>query len=162
MTETKTQGGPLEVGSAAPDFTLKDQAGTDVTLSSYRGKKNVVLVFYPMSFTSVCSAQLPGYNQKEHRWEEQEAVVLGISIDSVPVHKAFAEYLGGVDFPLLSDFYPHGDVARRYGVLRPEGFSERATFVIDKRGIVRYAEVHPFGGVPDRSGAIDALRALPR
>jgi peroxiredoxin len=160
MTDTTTQGGPIEVGSVAPDFTLRDQEGRDVSLSSFRGERNVVLVFYPMSFTSVCSVQMPGYNGSVHRWEDEEAQVLGISVDSVPVHKAFAEYVGGVDFPLLADFYPHGAVARGYGVLRENGTSERATFVIDKKGIVRYAEVHPMGSVPDRTGAIEALRAI--
>lgn len=160
MTETRTQTAPIEVGAVAPDFTLRDQSGRPITLSSFRGKQNVVLVFYPASFTSVCSVQMPGYNQKEQRWEDQEAQVLGISVDSVAVHKAFADYLGGIDYPLLADFYPHGEVARRYGILRPEGTAERATFVIDKQGIVRYAEVHPIGGVPDRAKAIEALRSI--
>jgi len=162
MTETKTETSPLRVGDVAPDFTLLDQAGAEVTLSSFRGKKNVVLVFYPASFTSICSVQMPGYNQTQQRWEDQEAQVLGISVDSVPVHKAFAEYIGGIDYPLLADFYPHGAVAQAYGVFRPHGVAERATIVIDKRGIVRHVEVHPMGGVPDRTPAIAALRAIER
>jgi peroxiredoxin (alkyl hydroperoxide reductase subunit C) len=160
MTETKTQSSPIRVGEVAPDFTLKDQSGNAVTLSSFRGKRNVVLVFYPASFTRVCNVQMPGYDQDKERWEEQEALVLGISVDSVPVHKAFAEYVGGVDFPLLADFYPHGEVARAYGLLRPEGTAQRATVVVDKQGIVRFVEIHPMGGVPDRTPAIEALRSL--
>jgi peroxiredoxin len=160
MTETRAQATPIGVGSVAPDFTLKDQTGSAVSLASYRGRKNVVLIFYPGSFTSVCSVQVPGYNQKEQRWEDQDAQVLAVSVDSVAVHQAFAEYVGGVDFPILADFYPHGEVARRYGILRPEGTSERATFVIDKQGIVRHAEIHPMGQVPDRAKAIEALRAI--
>ncbi len=162
MNETKTETGRLRAGDRAPDFTLQDQTGKPVTLSSFQGKKNVVLVFYPESFTSICSVQMPGYNQDHQRWEDLEAQVLGISVDSAPVHKAFAEYIGGIDFPLLADFYPHGAVAEAYGVLRANGVAERATIVIDKQGIVRHVEVHPIGGVPDRTPAIEALRALGR
>jgi peroxiredoxin (alkyl hydroperoxide reductase subunit C) len=160
MSETETQHSAIPVGGKAPDFTLKDQSGADVSLADFRGKKHVVLVFYPASFTSICAVQMPGYNQTEQRWEDQAAQVLGISVDSVAVHKAFAEYIGGVDFPLLADFFPHGAVAKAYGVLRPNGTAERSTFVVDKTGIVRYAEVHPMGSVPDRAPAIEVLRAL--
>ena len=159
MTATMTTLTPIKVGEKAPDFTLKDQSGTLVTLSSYRGKRNVVLVFYPLSFTSVCSVQMPAYSRERQRFEDYDAEVLGISIDSSAVHKAFAESVG-VEDPLLADFYPHGDVAKAYGVLRAEGFAERSTFVIDKQGIVRYAEVHEFGRVPDRTKALEALSAL--
>ncbi|HEU4724605.1 MAG TPA: peroxiredoxin [Candidatus Eisenbacteria bacterium] len=159
MTATMTTLTPIKVGEMAPDFTLKDQAGSAVTLSSYRGKRNVVLVFYPLSFTSVCSVQMPAYSKERQRFEDFDAEVLGISVDSSAVHKAFAESVG-VEYPLLADFYPHGGVARAYGVLRAEGFAERATFVIDKQGIVRYAEVHDMGRVPDRSKALEALRSL--
>ena len=162
MSETKTEAAPIRVGEVAPDFTLKDQTGEDVTLSSFRGSRHVVLVFYPESFTSICSVQMPGYNQAHQRWEDQEAQVLGISVDSPAVHKAFAEYIGGIDFPLLADFYPHGAVAAAYGILRPNGVAERATIVVDKAGIVRHVDVHPIGGVPDRAPAIEALRALNR
>jgi peroxiredoxin len=160
MNPIMTSSNPIAVGTVAPDFTLKDQNGNAVTLSSFRGKRNVVLVFYPLSFTSVCSVQMPGYNQERQRLEDHEAQVLGISIDSVPVHKAFAEHVGGIEFPLLADFYPHGAVARSYGILRSEGFAERSTFVIDKQGVVRFAEIHELGKVPDRSGAIEVLKAL--
>ena len=159
MTATMTQLTPIKVGERAPDFTLKDQDGNSVSLTSFQGKQNVVLVFYPLSFTSVCSVQMPGYSKERQGFEDHDAAVLGISVDSSAVHKAFAESVG-VEYPLLADFYPHGAVARAYGVFRPEGFSERATFVIDKQGIVRYAEVHELGRVPDRAKAIEALGAL--
>ena len=149
----------LAAGTEAPDFTLKDQDGNAVTLSSFLGKRNVVLVFYPLSFTSVCAVQMPGYNKERQSFENYDAQVFGISVDSAAVHKAFAESVG-VEFPLLADFYPHGAVARAYGVLRSEGFSERSTFVIDKQGIVRYAEVHEIGKVPDRTKAIEVLSTL--
>ena len=158
-TPTPTPTSPIKVGEKAPDFTLRDQFGNAVTLSSFLGKRNVVLVFYPLSFTSVCAVQMPGYSKEKPRFEDHDAQILGISIDSAPVHRAFAESVG-VDYPLLADFYPHGAVAAAYGVFRADGVSERATFVIDKKGIVRYAEVHPFGRVPDRGPAIEALKAL--
>jgi mycoredoxin-dependent peroxiredoxin len=159
VNATMTQPTPIQVGAQAPDFTLKDQTGSAVTLSSFRGKRNVVLVFYPLSFTSVCTVQMPGYSEDKPRFEDHDAQVLGISVDSGPVHKAFADSVG-VDYPLLADFYPHGAVATAYGVFRAEGYSERATFVIDKKGTVRWAEVHELGKVPDRSKALEALKAL--
>ena len=159
MTATMTTTTPIKIGEKAPDFTLNDQAGNAVTLSSYRGKRNVVLVFYPLSFTSVCSVQMPAYSKERGRFEDYDAEVLGISVDSAPVHKAFAESVG-VEYPLLADFYPHGGVAKAYGVFRSEGYAERATFVIDKQGIVRYSEIHEIGRVPDRTRALETLAAL--
>ena len=93
-------------------------------------------------------------------FEGLEAQVLGVSVDSVPAHKAWAEQLGGIDYPMLADFFPHGDVARKYGVLRPEGYSERATFVIDKQGIVRHIEIHQIGKLPDHERLLETLRRL--
>ena len=159
MTATMTQPTPIKTGDFAPDFTLNDESGNAVKLSSFRGKRNVVLVFYPLSFTSLCSVMMPGYSKEKPRYEENDAQILGISVDSAPVHKAFAESVG-IDYPLLADFYPHGAVAEAYGVLRPEGIAERATFVIDKMGIVRHAEVHDIARVPDRSKALEALKSL--
>lgn len=160
MTATTTiKARPIQVGEKAPDFTLEDQARDAVTLSSFAGKRNVVLVFYPLSFTSLCSVQMPGYNQEQQTLDDHDAVVLGISVDSSAVHRAFADSVG-VEYPLLADFYPHGAVAQAYGVLRPEGTAERATLVIDKQGIVRHSEVHDIGRVPDRAKAIEALGKL--
>lgn len=150
----------LKLGESAPDFTLSDHTGSKVTLSSFRGKKNVVLVFHPLAFTSVCDVQMPGYSKEKQSFEGLDAQVLGMSVDSVPAHKAWAEHLGGIDYPLLADFWPHGEVARKYGILRPEGYSERATFVIDKKGIIRHIEVHEIGKVPDRTRLIDLLETL--
>jgi peroxiredoxin len=150
----------LKVGDTAPDFTLNDQNGHPVTLSSHRGKKNVVLVFHPLAFTSVCTVQMPGYNREKQSFQGLDTQVLGLSVDSAPTHKAWADQLGGIDYPLLADFWPHGEVAKQYGILRPEGYSERATFVIDKKGIVRHIEVHEIGKVPDRAKLVDILRPL--
>jgi peroxiredoxin len=150
----------LKVGDSAPDFSLRDQDGNAVSLSDYQGKKNVVLVFHPLAFTSICSTQMPGYNKELQTFEGLETQVLGLSVDSSPAHRAWAEMLGGIDYPMLADFYPHGEVARKYGILRPEGISERATFVIDKDGKVRSIEVHDIGTLPDHQKMLETLRSL--
>ena len=150
----------LKVGDKAPDFTLMDHKNQAVTLSSFQGKKHVVLIFHPLAFTSICSVQMPGYNRERQTFEGLEAQVLGLSVDSVPAHKAWADQLGGIDYPMLADFYPHGEVAKKYGILRPEGYSERATFVIDKQGIIRHIEVHEIGKLPDHAKIVEFLRGL--
>jgi len=150
----------LKIGDKAPDFTLADQNGDKVTLSSFAGKKNVVLVFHPLAFTSVCAIQMPGYSKERQTFEGLEAQVLGISVDSVPTHKAWVDHLGGIEYPILADFWPHGEVAKNYGVLRSEGYSERATFVIDKKGVIRHIEVHEIGKVPDRAKLLELLKSM--
>ena len=160
MEGTMDRTSTLQVGQAAPDFNLADQNGSKVTLSSFRGSKSVVLVFHPLAFTSVCAVQMPGYSKERQSFEGLEAQVLGISVDSVPTHKAWADHLGGIDYPLLADFWPHGAVAKQYGILRSEGYSERATFVIDKKGIIRHIEVHEIGKVPDRAKLVRLMKTL--
>jgi peroxiredoxin (alkyl hydroperoxide reductase subunit C) len=150
----------LKAGDKAPDFTLADQNGAKVTLSSFAGKKYVVLVFHPLAFTSVCAIQMPGYSKERQSFDGLETQVLGISVDSVPTHKAWVDHLGGIEYPILADFWPHGEVAKSYGILRPEGYSERATFVIDKKGIIRHIEVHEIGKVPDRAKLLELLKTL--
>lgn len=135
-------------GDRAPDFTLPSISGREVSLSDYRDKNNVVLSFVPAAWTPVCSEQWPGYNLGREEIEKRDAVILGISVDNVPTLHAWAEAMGKCWFPILSDFYPHGEVASRYGVLRSEGFTERALFIIDKQGIVRHAEVVDINKVP--------------
>jgi peroxiredoxin len=161
MEATMTRTTTLKVGDKAPDFTLSDQNGNSITLSDYIGKKNVVLLFHPLAFTSVCDVQMPGYNRERQSFDGLNAQVLGISVDSVPAHRAWAEKLGGIDYPLLADFWPHGEAAKKYGILRSEGYSERATFVIDKQGVIRDIEVHEIGTMPDRQKVIDVIRNLP-
>lgn len=150
----------LKVGDSAPDFTLQDQDDNPVTLSEFRGKKNVVLIFHPLAFTSICSTQMPGYNKDRQSFDGLDTQVLGISVDSSPAHRAWAEMLGGIDYPMLADFWPHGEVSKRYGVLRPEGISERATIVIDKKGVVRGIEVHDIGVLPDHDKMLETLRSI--
>lgn len=103
---------------------------------------------------------MPSYEDDLERFEGNDTQVLGISVDSVPSHEAWQKSIGGITYPLLSDFYPHGKVAEQYGVLRGEGHSERALFVIDKQGVVRYIDVHPIDQQPDNEEIFDVLRKL--
>ena len=133
----------VEIGEQAPDFELKDQHGTLVRLSSLRGSKNVVIVFYPLAFSGVCSSELCAMRDDFPEVTRDDAELLTISVDSTFTHRAWAdaEHFG---FPLLSDFWPHGEVARLYGVFDANmGVATRGTFIIDKAGIVRWKIVNP-------------------
>jgi peroxiredoxin len=126
----------IQVGEEAPDFVLKDNAGNDVRLSDFRGKRNVVLVFYPFTFTGVCQGELCELRDDLSSFETADAQVLAISCDSRHAQNKWAAEQG-FTFPLLSDFWPHGEVSRRYGVFNEAvGCANRATFVIDKDGRV--------------------------
>ena len=127
----------VKIGDKAPDFTLPSVAGEKVTLSQYRGKKNVVISFVPAAWTPVCSDQWPGYNIVKSLFDENDAVLIGITVDNIPTLHAWTRQMGDLWFPVLSDFWPHGEVAARYGVLRTDGTSERALFIIDKSGVIR-------------------------
>jgi len=151
----------LKVGDAALDFTLPTLSGEKLTLSRYRGKKNVVISFVPAAWTPVCSQQWPGYNIAREFFDKNDAVLLGISVDNIPTLYAWTREMGKLWFPVLSDFWPHGAVAEKYGVLRPEGVSERALFVIDKKGVVRYVDIHDINVMPrleDLVGELEKLR----
>ena len=139
----------LPVGTRAPDFALRDAAGNTVRLSDYRGKP-VVLVFYPLDWSPGCSQQLDLYQHDLAEFTRRGAVLLGISVDSIYSHGAWAA-VRGLKFPLLADFEPKGEVARRYQVWRDkDGFSERALYVVDGEGIIRYAHISPeLGKIPD-------------
>ena len=139
----------LVVGDSAPDFSLPSLAGEKVTLSRFRGKKNVVISFVPAAWTPVCSEQWPGYNIIKDVFDAGDAILLGITVDNIPTLHAWTEQMGGVWFPVLSDFWPHGKVAEEYGILRSDGTSERALFVIDKQGVLRYVDVHDINERPD-------------
>ena len=147
----------LQVGDLAPDFTLPATTDEPISLSSYRGKKNVVLAFYPFDWSPVCSLQLPGIQENLPQFKALNAVILGISVDSRHSHKAFSEHLG-LEFPLLSDY--DKQVCQAYGVLREGGFAERALFVVDRQDIIRYVHVNPIGEVPDNKPVLDVLRKL--
>lgn len=150
----------LKVGDQAPDFELQDQDRKPVKLSDFRGKKNVVLAFNPLAFTGVCEAQMSSYEADKDEFAKYDAVVLGVSVDSAPVHAAWAKQMGAT-FPLLADFYPHGEVAKQYGIFMDDrGISERAVFVIDKQGIIRYIDVHQTLEQPDNEAVFEVLRKL--
>ncbi len=150
----------LKVGDRAPDFTLPSIAGEPVRLSAYAGKKNVVISFVPAAWTPVCSEQWPGYNVVRAMFEARNAVMIGISVDNIPTLFAWTKDMGEVWFPVLSDFWPHGEVARKYGVLRSTGVSERALFVIDREGIIRYIDVHDINERPKLEELMAALDEL--
>jgi peroxiredoxin len=149
----------LAPGAEAPDFTLKDQGGNDVTLSSFRDKQNVVLVFYPFTFTGVCQGELCSLRDNLSEYESASAQVLAISCDSRHAQKKWAEEQG-FTFPVLSDFWPHGAVARAYGVFNEQlGCANRATFVIDKQGKVVDVFESPNLGTPRDKAEYDAALA---
>ena len=154
----------VKVGEPAPDFTLPSVKGDKVSLHQYRGKKNVVLSFVPAAWTPVCSDQWPGYNIAKDFFDQNDAILLGITVDNIPTLYAWTNQMcmGGGDlwFPVLSDFYPHGATADSYGVLRSDGVSERALFVIDKEGIIRYIDVHDINARPALEDLVRQLEKL--
>ena len=154
---------PVEKGQEAPDFTLKNPDNEDVTLSSFRGRRNVVLVFYPGAFSSVCTRQLTQINEHGDRYAEGDAQVLGVSVDSRYAQGAFARELGLTETILLADFEPKGAVSRAYGVYRDDkGSSGRATFVIDKQGIVQGVSLPAAPGeMPDEEEYFRTLAVCP-
>ena len=139
----------VKVGDPAPDFTLPAVSGGKITLSQYRGKKNVVLSFVPAAWTPVCSDQWPGYNIVKELFDMNNAILLGITVDNIPTLYAWTRQMGKLWFPVLSDFWPHGQVADRYGVLRSDGVSERALLYIDTKGIIRDIQVNDINKRPD-------------
>ena len=147
----------VDVGQEAPDFTLRDQHGHPTTLSSFRGDKNVVLTFYPWAFTSTCTGELCEIRDRITGFDNDDTVTLAVSCDAQFSLRIFAER-EGYTFPLLSDFWPHGDVAKAYGVFDEEdGVAIRGTFIIDKQGIVRFAVVK---GIDDARDPVEYEKAL--
>ena len=150
----------IAVGSEAPDFTLKDQDGQLVRLSDYRGKKNVLLVFFPLAFTGICQGELDDIRDNLPHFENDDTATLAISVGPSPTHKIWATE-SGFTFPVLSDFWPHGAVAEDYGVFNFDaGIANRGTFVIDRSGIVRFAEMNGPGEARDQRLWTEALAAL--
>lgn len=150
----------VEIGQPAPDFTLSNQYGAPVTLSQYRGDKNVVVVFFPKAFTSTCTGELCQIAEEKQYFETDDTVVLGISTDTDATLKAFSA-AENIDYQLLSDHWPHGAVAQEYGAFLPErGFATRATFVVDKDGVLRWSVVNPPGEARSTADYREALAAL--
>ncbi|MBW1841817.1 MAG: peroxiredoxin [Deltaproteobacteria bacterium] len=150
----------VRVGQKAPDFTLPSVSGEKISLKQFKGKKNVVISFVPAAWTPVCSDQWPGYNIVKARFENNDAILLGITVDNIPTLHAWTNQMGDLWFPVLSDFWPHGRVAEMFGVLRSDGTTERALFVIDKEGILRYAYVEDINKRPDLKLLVTELEKL--
>ncbi len=150
----------VKAGQEAPDFTLPSVSGKKITLSDYRGKKNVVLSFVPAAWTPVCSHQWPGYNIAKDEFDENNTILLGITVDNLPTLYAWTQQMGQVWFEVLSDFWPHGDVAAAYGVLRSDGIAERALFFINKEGIINAVAVMDINQKPDMKNCSAELEKL--
>lgn len=150
----------LNVGDKAPDFSLPAVSGEKVSLGQYLGKKNVVISFVPAAWTPVCSDQWPGYNLIKDIFDKNDATLIGITVDNIPTLYAWTGEMGNLWFPVLSDFWPHGAVAKKYGVLRSNGVSERALFVIDKKGIIRYIDIHDINQRPNLEVLVKELEKL--
>ncbi|GHB38822.1 peroxiredoxin [Streptomyces cirratus] len=147
----------IEVGSKAPDFELKDNHGATVRLSDFRGEKAVVLLFYPFAFTGVCTGELCELRDQLPRFQNDEVQLLAVSNDSVPTLRVFGEQ-ENLEYPLLSDFWPHGETSRAYGVFdEDKGCAVRGTFIIDKDGVVRWTVVN---GLPDARDLNEYIKAL--
>jgi len=150
----------ITLGSAAPDFELSDQHGNKVSLASFKGKKNVVLLFYPFSFTGTCTGELCAMRDDLAAFQNDGVQVLAVSCDSMFTQRIFAEK-EGYEFPVLADFWPHGAVAKSYGIFDDvRGCSLRGTFVIDKEGIVRWQVVNGLGDARNLEDYKSALAAL--
>ena len=158
----------LKVGELAPDFKVPATTGDDQAdfhLGNYRGEKNVVIVFFPAAFTSVCSSELKGLQADLAKFAGYDAEVVGISTDSVPAQTAFQEILGGLSFPLASDRWPYAKTGEAYGVFpatkhKFAPFNDRAIFVVDKAGKISWFKVYPAPEQPGIGEVLDALRKL--
>jgi peroxiredoxin len=147
----------LEIGDAAPEFSLRDQHGQDQSLASRRGQRNVLLVFYPFAFTGVCAGEMKALVANAPSWDELATDVMAVSCDSVPSLRVFAEQQG-VEFPMVSDFWPHGAVSTAYGAFDETlGAAGRATFAIDRGGAVRWTIRT---AIPNARDITDYLKAL--
>ncbi|WP_433464816.1 peroxiredoxin [Spirillospora sp. CA-128828] len=150
-----------EVGTEAPDFTLKDQNNQEVTLSSFRGARNVLVVFYPFAFSGICTGELCAVRDDIGSFQNENVQILGVSVDHMFSLKAWSND-EGYRFPLLSDFWPHGAVAKDYGVFNADrGMAVRGTFLVDKSGTLRFTEVNAPGEARDQETWKQALATLP-
>jgi len=151
---------PVMKGETAPDFTLKDQNGQDFQLSSMRGKR-VLLSFHPLAWTGVCADQMKALESHKGIFASLNTVAVGISVDSMPTKKAWTDDLGIMTTRLLSDFWPHGQIARLYGLFREkDGFAERANVLVDEEGIIVFSKVYEISRLPDLEEIVDILKAF--
>ncbi len=150
----------LDIGTSAPDFTLKDQEGRPVALSTFRGVKDVLLVFFPLAFTGICQGELDSIQARLPSFVNDDVQTLAISVGPPPTHKVWATQ-SGFTLPMLSDFWPHGAVARAYDVFNDDaGFANRGTFVVDRGGVIRFAAMVGPGQARDQASWTGALAAL--
>ncbi|MDI6850350.1 MAG: peroxiredoxin [bacterium] len=139
----------IKIGAIVPDFTLKDQNGGPFLLGSHKGKK-ILLSFHPLAFTEICSQQMKALEQNYEKFEKLNVIPVGISVDPIPSKQAWAEKLGIKKLRILSDFWPHGAVAKSLGIFREnEGFSERANIIVDEEGKVIFVKVYEIKQLPD-------------
>lgn len=149
----------VEVGELAQDFSIPDQNGHDIRLSGFPGKR-VILSFHPLAWTSICARQMEALEENRKAFDALGAVALGISVDSVPCKRAWAERLGIRKTRLLADFWPHGAVAQMYGVFDSQkGYSRRANIVVDEFGRIIFVGEYPATAVPDMQDVLDVLQA---
>jgi len=159
---------PLKIGDTAPEFELPAVVGEDRTkfrLSEHQGKKNVILAFYPLDWTSTCTMHVPTYQTALEQLSKLDAQVAAISVDTLASHVAWQQKsIGKMDFPICSDAYPHGEVAQKYGLLRTgdpiPGINDRAVFVVDKQGKIAFANVYELNDLPDVDDVIEVLETL--
>jgi peroxiredoxin len=150
----------IKVGSSAPDFSLKDQEGKEFKLSEQKGKR-VLLSFHPLAWTGVCASQMLSLEQNYSTFESLNTVAVGLSVDTVPAKKAWADNLGIKRVRLLSDFWPHGAVAKAYDIFREkDGFSERANIIVDERGKVAFFKTYPLSQLPDIDEIMAAVKKM--
>ena len=147
----------VSVGKKLKDFKLKDQTGQDFVLSDYRGKR-VLLSFHPLAWTRVCGKQMQSLERNRKALDKLNTVAVGLSIDSVPSKAAWARSLKIKNTRLLSDFWPHGGVAKSLGILRTEGISERANIIVDEKGRVIFVKIYPIRQLPDIAEILAALK----
>jgi peroxiredoxin len=153
MAEAKA----VQKGKKVKDFNLKDQNGQDFNLSACKGKK-VLLSFHPLAWTPICARQMQDLEENRKAFDRLNTVAVGMSIDSVPCKAAWAKSLKIKDTKLLADFWPHGAVAKSMGILRNEGFSERANIIVDEAGKVQFVRVYPIKQLPDLAEILAALK----
>jgi peroxiredoxin len=148
---------PSIVGKKAKDFTLRDQNGQECRLSSFLGRR-VLLSFHPLAWTPICAQQMKDLERNKKTFEKLNTVALGLSVDSVPCKSAWARSLRISKTPLPADFWPHGAVAKSFGILRPEGFSQRANILVDEKGKVIWVKVYPMKTLPDLGEVLAILQ----
>ena len=149
-----------QIGEKAKDFALKDQKGEEFKLSQFSGKK-VLLSFHPLAWTEVCAKQMKSLEENKDTLDSLNTVALGMSVDTIPSKKAWAESLGIKNTSLLSDFWPHGEVAKLYGIFRDKnGFSERANILVDENQKIAFFKVYEISQLPDMNEIIDFIKNL--